>query len=435
MMKIRTYMLLVAGAALAAGALVGCSNEADAKAGAAQGRSAQAAVPVTLGRSIVRPLQRTVEVVGTLYGDEETTISAKVPGRVSAVMKDVGDRCGEGQPLAQIAPVDYELARTQTEMAMQETLAKLGLTEFPEGEFDPTNVPTVERARLQLANAEAKFRRGEQLYKQTPPLISEQDFADLQTAQQVARSDYDVTMLTARSLLAEARTRRSELDQASQRLADTTIRAPGTAPTTQPAAGGGRFAVSARLVSPGEYVSAGDAMFRLVADDPIKLRASVPERFVSRLRIGQKARITVDSYAKEFTGTIARINPQIDPASRTFQIEVVVPNKDGLLRPGSFARASVLTHVDEQVTFAPAGAVVSFAGVTKLFTVEDGKAVEARVRTGVTDGEWIEIVDGFEGANDVVVSGAARLANGTPVELRSAATTARTTQPAAPAAG
>ena len=83
-----------------------------------------------------------------------------------------------------------------------------------------------------------------------------------------------------------------------------------------------------------------------------------------------------------------------------------------------------MTHTGEQVTFAPQNAVVSFAGVSKLFTVKDGKAVEALVRTGVTDGELVEIVEGFKGAGEVVVSGAARLATGTPVEVRAA------TQPA-----
>src|SRR5688572_19273061 len=292
--RLRMFAALLLAAPLAAG----CSEEADAKTGEGgqQQRANQPAVPVTLAPTVVKPLQRTVDVVGTLYGDEETTISAKVPGRVTEVMKDVGDRCGDGEPLAQIDRIDYELARTQAEMAVRETLAKLGLTEIPQGEFDPTKVPTVERARLQLANAEAKFRRGEQLFRQTPPLISEQDFADLQTAQQVAKSDHDVALLTARSLLAEAGTRRSELDLASQRLADTTVRAPGNPAATQPSgeAPAGRFAVSERLVSPGEYVSAGAAMFRLVADNPIKLRASVPERFVSRLAVGQQARISVE---------------------------------------------------------------------------------------------------------------------------------------------
>ncbi|HEV2296685.1 MAG TPA: efflux RND transporter periplasmic adaptor subunit [Tepidisphaeraceae bacterium] len=412
--------------ALALAGVAGCSDETEARpggAGGAGGGQQREPIPVTLAPVVTRPVQRSVNVVGTLYGDEEATISAKVPGRITTILKDVGDRCGPGEPLAQIEKMDYELARAQHRMAVQESLAKLGLSEFPAGEFDPANVPLVERAKLQAHNAQAKFRRGEQLFKEPTPLISEQDFADLKTAYDVARSDYDVQLLTARSILAEAATRRSELDLAEQRLADTTVRAPAADETESSAvdaatthAAAGRYAVAQRFVSVGEYVREGTPMFRLVASDPIKFRAKVPERFVSQVRVGQKARVTVEAYADVFEGVVARINPAVDLASRTFEVEVIVPNSDGRLQPGAFARGSILTITDENVVFVPKQAVVTFAGVSKVFTVADGKAVDHTVRpTDVEIDAHVEIAQGLDPGGEVVVEGAARLAGGAPV--------------------
>ena len=106
------------------------------------------------------------------YDNRDTGRSTKVPGRITQISKDVGDRSEAGEMLAQIEKTDYELARTQKQMAVQSALAKLGLTEMPGTKFDLNKVPTVERARLQSANAEAKFNRGKQLFEQKPPLIS-----------------------------------------------------------------------------------------------------------------------------------------------------------------------------------------------------------------------------------------------------------------------
>src|SRR5262249_50274748 len=103
-------------------------------------------VVVSLGPVVKVPTERPVAVVGTIYGNEETTVSAKVAGRVRETFKDMGDRCAPGERLAQIDPTDYELERVKQEMAVRETLAKLGLTSEPDPSFDPNELPTVKRA-------------------------------------------------------------------------------------------------------------------------------------------------------------------------------------------------------------------------------------------------------------------------------------------------
>lgn len=442
---------LILGALLLPVFVAGCREEAGARAP----REAQE-VAVTLSSSRIGPVQRQVEVVGSLYGDEEATVSAKVPGRVTRIFRDVGDRAAAGEPLAQIEETDYKLAAAQKRLAVQASLAKLGLSEIPPADFDLTQVPTVQRARLQSENAKAKYERGRKLHEQKPPLISDQDFADLETAYEVAGSNYDVELLTAQSLVADARALQSELEQALQQVSDTMIRAPGRAPETprsaavasagedSPAvavAGGAgqredakqpgpttrpektiRYAVASRLTSIGEYVREGTPLFRLVADDPIKFRAQVAERFLGQVKVGQAVRVKVEAYAEPFDGVVSRISPQVDLASRAFQVEMLLPNAEGKLQPGSFAKGAILTRVDPEVTLVPSEALVTFAGVTKVFTVDDQrKAVEKKVELGQSVGDAVEIVSGLEGVMPLVTQGRTKLAPGTPVVTSSTA--------------
>ena len=368
-----------------------------------------AATEVGVAPVVVRPVERTITVTGTLYGEEETAISTKLSGRVERIMADVGDRLMPAAPLAQLERRDYELALTERRAAVQAALARIGLTELPSEAFDPSQVPTVIRARAEAANAEAKYNRARQLFEQSPPLISEQDFSDIRTSQEVASSSADVELLTAGAVLAEARTREAEAAAAAQRLADTTIRVPGMEGEESPV-----YEVAERLVSEGEYLPEGRMVYRLVASGVIKFRADVPERFVGQVQTGQEAAVWVEAYAEPVTGTVARVSPRIDPQNRMFRVEIHIPNSDGRLKPGGFAQGQIVTRIEDGVTFVPEAAVVTFAGVQKVYSISDGKAVEHRVQTGVREDGMVEIVGGLA-AEEVVVRGAAGLSGGVPV--------------------
>src|SRR5688572_27529875 len=202
--------------------LAACDRQGEA----ARKPSAPPPVPVVLRPAMVQEVQRAIEVVGTLWADEDVIISNKINGKVIGIYKDVGDRAEPGEPLAQLLRNDYELDRNQKLSALQEVLTKLGLKEVPGTDFDPSMLPTVRRAKFQADNAEAKYNRGKQLHDNNPPLISDQDFANLKTDWDVAKTAYDVEVLAARGLVSEARTRQAELAIAEQALRDTTITVP-----------------------------------------------------------------------------------------------------------------------------------------------------------------------------------------------------------------
>lgn len=390
-------------------------------------------VLVALAPATTSPVQRGIDVVGTLWADEDATIATKAGGKVAAVYKDIGDRVRSGEPVLQIVPTDYVLAKREKELAVEESLGKLGLTTMPAGNFDAANVPTVRRAKLQAENAAARFARGKKLFEQQPPRISEQDYEDLKTAWEVAQSNHDVELLTAKSTLNEAKTRKAELDIASQRLTDTTVRAPaadsgsraeammgGIAGAEQQEAKAREYFVAAKLISVGEFSREGNAVFRLVDDSTVKLRAAVPERYAIDVRNGREAKVTIEASPDVFAGRVTRINPQVDPANRTFDVEITIPNEKRLLKPGAFAKARILTRLDPAVVFVPQEAIVSFAGVNKVFTIDTQKrAQEVIVTLGDRGDAGVEVKNGLTGKESVVVAGNSKLATGVKVEVKS----------------
>jgi RND family efflux transporter MFP subunit len=198
--------------------------------------------------------------------------------------------------------------------------------------------------------------------------------------------------------------------------------------------GGGEveFAVSGRSVSEGEIVRTmpfgeQQSMYRLVIDQPLKLKATVPERHRGEIKVGQDAELEVEAYpGRKFAGKVSRVNPSVDRASRTFQAEVLVPNEDRLLSPGSFVKVAVLTQVDSAASTVPEEAVIDFAGVTKVFTGAVGRAREVKVRvreamqvgTGSDVRTWVEVEGELPSGSLVVTSGQSKLADGTPVRVR-----------------
>lgn len=374
------------------------------------------AIPVRVASVSQGNVDQNVEVVGTLYGEEEAFISAKVGGRVLDIQADLGDRIASDAVLAQIDKTDYQFTLEQRQLALRESLAKLGLTEVPPKEFDVTQVATVQRASVQTENAKARLDRARQLYNQQPPLMSEQEFADIETQFRVYQQDYDVAVLDARSTLASAASLDAAVRIAQQQLDDTTVRAP------RPANRDATWAVAERRVSIGELVQTGTTMYRVISDDIVKLRASVPELFASQIKQGQRVRLRVESSSAIAEGVVSRVSPAVDVSSRTFTIEATFDNAKQLLRPGSFARATVKVGERSDVTFIPTAGLYSFAGLDKVFTIKDGKAVEHRVVVVERTNDHVVIEGNLDGATEVVVSGLGRLANSVAVTLAPATT-------------
>lgn len=412
------------GAALVSLALLaGCSGHGSAADAAAQQAAADAPAPVsvTVGRVELRAVQRLVPTVGTLKAFEEVVVTPQVEGRVERIFHDVGDRVAPGTLLLAIDPTDFELAVSEARRALDLELARLGVEAVPAEGFDVSELPGVRRARLLYENVSRRKERIATLWNKR--VTSEEEWDQAQTDYDVAQATLRQAVLEAEAIVAAARQRQAVLETALKRLSDTQIVAP---PLTGDASEPAQYVVSERLVSEGEMVRAfpSTAVMHLVIDHPLKLTAPVPERYLGEVRVGQTVKLRVDAYGDElFDGTVSRVSPTVNPANHTFLIEALIDNRARRLKAGGFAKVGIFTRVDEQARTVPLEALVTFAGVTKLFVVDGDEVQAVEIVPGVRGEGWVEVTgtlesDALAPGVLVVLSGQSKLADGTPIRVR-----------------
>ena len=345
--------------------------------------------PVKMARVVEMPMGRSVTVTGTLAAYDQATLSAKVPGRLRTISVDLGSVVRRGQMIAQVEAQDYQLRVQQAEAALQQARARLGLP--PEGaddRVDPEQTGTVRQARAVLNEAQTNRERASTLVKQGIIARAEMDSADAAYKVAVARHQDAIEEVRNRqALLAQ---RRSELALARQQLADTSIYASFDG------------VVQEKRASVGEYLAAGAPIVNVVRMNPLRLRAEVPERESSSIRTGQQARVRIEGDANAYLGRIVRLSPTISEQNRILVVEAEI-NNDGRLRPGAFVTADIVTDDSGMAVTVPSSAIITFAGIEKVITVKDNKAVEKPVTTGRRAADWTEVVAGVNVGDAVIV--------------------------------
>jgi RND family efflux transporter MFP subunit len=358
---------------------------------------AQEPRPVKTARVAEMPMERTVTVTGTLAAFDQTSVSAKVPGRVQTIMVDLGTVVRKGQVIAQLEQQDYRLRLQQAEAGLAQARARVGLS--PDGrdqQVVPEQTGAVRQAQAVLDEAKLKLDRANALFKQGVIARAQVDTAVAE--HKVATSRYQDAVEEIRNRQALVMQRRTELEIARQQLADTSVYAPFDG------------VIEEKRTSVGEYLASGAPVVTLVRMDPLRLRVEVPERESKSVHQGQQVRVTVEGDANAYEGTIARISPSITAQNRVLIVEAEVRN-NGQLRPGSFARADIVTDSSGLAVAVPSSAVVTFAGIEKVITIQDGKAVEKPITTARRAGDWVEIAAGVN-IGDVVVINPGNLQSG-----------------------
>ena len=344
---------------------------------------------VKTARVVEMPMGRSVTVSGTLAAYDQATLSAKVPGRLQTISVDLGSVVRRGQMIAQIERQDYQLRVQQAEAALQQARARLGLP--PEGKddrVDPEQTGTVRQARAVLNEAQTSRERAATLVKQG--IIARAEFDAADAAHKVALARYQDAIEEVRNRQALLAQRRSELALARQQLADTSIHASFEG------------VVQEKRASVGEYLAAGAPIVNVVRMNPLRLRAEVPEREAGSIRTGQQARVQVEGDANAYLGRIVRLSPTISEQNRILIVEAEISN-NGTLRPGAFVSADIVTDDSSMAVTVPTSAIVTFAGIEKVITVKDNKAVEKPITTGRRAADWTEVVAGLNVGDMVVV--------------------------------
>ncbi len=338
---------------------------------------------------VSRVVHRDVESVGSLFAFEEVTVGSEVEGRVDVVYVDVGDKVATGRPLVKIVPVELSLALDQERAALQQIQARLAP---PQGGDlkDPGEAAEVRRAQADRTDAEQKYERARELL--SGGLIARGTFDEAEARFKAARAAYDMAVQNVQNLRAQVAQRSASVALADKKLRDTVIRAP--------------FAgqVKERMVSPGQYVKVQTPVMAIVDTDPLRVRLKAPEKMAAWIAVGLPVKVQVEAYPdRTFVGRLSRINPSVDPQTRSFEVEALLDNKDGLLKPGFFARASIASNHVDKALLVPQDALRYLYGVYKVYTVEQRALRETEVKLGARNGEEVEVVAGLSDGARVAV--------------------------------
>ena len=337
-----------------------------------------------------RRVQRTVESVGSLFPFEEVTVGAEVEGRVAQVFVDVGDPVTGGRPLVQIIPVEQGLSLEQEKAALEQIQARLTAPGGSHTIADPKEAAEVQRADADRTDAEQKYQRAKELFGQG--LISRGTFDEAEAHYNAARAGYDMAVQNVLTLRAQAVQRRASVALADKKLRDTVIRAPFA----------GR--VKERMVAPGQYVKVQTPVMVIVDTQRLRARLKVPEKVAAWVAVGQPVKVQVEAYpGRSFEGKVSRMNPSVDPQTRSFDVEALLDNADGALKPGFFARASIVSSRVDQALVVPEDALRYLYGVYKVYTVEQSALRETEVKIGAREGEEVEVVSGVKDGDRVAV--------------------------------
>lgn len=348
----RAKMVWVLGAALT----LAC-GERETSPVAAPGRLEPSSVAVRTAHIARGDVSQRISVPGTLVALRESHIGTEVAGPIEAVFVREGDHVEQGAPLFRIDPEPYQAALRQ---------ARAGL-----------DLARAERRQTEADLARARGLRGKEIIAQ----------------QQVERLETQLAVARAREAQAAERLHMAELD-----VRRTTVRAPYAG------------SVVKRLADEGTTALRQPQTIVVVLQESHELegRATIPEAHLSAVQVGDRATVSVEGYPRAVETRIAAVGDAVDPATRTYQVTMRVPNADRALKAGVFAEVTIHAAPREDVLLVPREAIRTEEGRTRVLAVRDGRAVAVPVALGVVTSDSAEVLSGVEAGERVIVGEEAR---------------------------
>ena len=309
---------------------------------------------------------QTIALPGSLQGAQQAPLAARSAGYVKRWTKDIGSHVGKGELLAVIESPEIDQQLSQAEATRGQTAASLAL-------------------------AKSTVERWEALRKKD--VVSQQELDE------------------RRSGLAQATANLAAADANVQRLRQLQ----GFTRVTAPFDG----VITKRNVDVGDLIdSSGKTLFVLTQMDPLRVYVNVPQSYAQLVRPGQKVVVTQSELrGQSFAGEVARTSASIDPATRTMQVEIALPNKNGILLPGAYVQVE-LPIAGQRTVVVPTNVLLFRGEGTRVATVDAANRVHLKpVTLGRNLGEAIEVIDGIAAGDRLVVNPSDSLGEGDPVAV------------------
>ena len=293
-----------------------------------------------------------ISVPGTLAALRQSRIGAEVGGRIEAVFVREGDRVEAGAPLFRVDPEPYQLALRQ---------ARAG-----------RDLARAERQQIELDLGRARDLRGRQIVAQ----------------QHVERIETQLAVARAQEAQATERVRMAELE-----VRRTTVRAPFAG------------SVAKRLADEGTTALRQPQTIVILLQETHELdgRATIPEAYMSAVRVGDRAVVSLTGVRTEIETEISAVSDVVDAATRTYEVRMRVPNPDYALKAGVFAEVTIHPVPRTGVLLVPREAIRTEEGRTRVLVFRDGLAVAVAVELGVVAPDAAEVLSGLEAGERVIV--------------------------------
>jgi RND family efflux transporter MFP subunit len=324
-----------------------------------------------------------VTVVGNLIGMATVQVVPKVSGRLESIGVRLADPVTRGQRIAKIEDLEIQQQVKQSQASFEVAAA------------------TIRQREADLTFAKTSLDRTRSLYDRQ--LQPKQSLDDAEARYQAAQAQLDL----ARAQYQQAKAR---LDELQITLANTEIRSPVTG------------FVGKRFLDPGAYASQNSPVVSVVDISTVRLVVNLVEKDVKLVIPGTPGEVQVDAFPDElFQGRVSRVAPVFDPATRTAEMEIEVPNPGMRLKPGMYARVRLRVAERADVLTVPINALVEVEGRKGVFVPVENIAQFLPVETGLQDQNRVEILKGIEENATVISTGAAGLRDGDKIVLASEA--------------
>ena len=344
--------------------VMGCGSDSQTEEG-----ESKLPVPVELLNIERGNIQETFSYTGSIKAWKELDVVPDVGGKIARIYVDIGDRVEKGEILAELDKETFELRLNQAEAA-------------------------VAVANSSLKDAEKNYERAADLQKKGS--MAMQQFEKIQLAYEAAK---------AQNLQAEA-----ALALAEWQMDVSVMRAPFRGVIT------GRYLNEGDMINPQMPGVAG--VVSLMDLSKVKIRIGVSELEVTMIQKNQSVLVSLDVYPdRKFHGSVYAVNAAANPLTRTFEVQVAIPNQENLLKGGMFARVDVVTQEKVGVILIPYDAVLGTQSDKYVFIVEDNKAVQRPITQGIIQNDRVEVLIGLNAEERLVISGQQMLQNGSEVRI------------------
>jgi RND family efflux transporter MFP subunit len=330
---------------------------------------------------------RSLTLPGNLVANQQALIGARATGYVARWRVDIGDRVHAGEVLAEIDTPDLDQQLEQARAALQQKQA------------------AVEQAMANLDYARVTATRQDALLAES--LVSKQ-------ANDQANAQLKIEQANLHAAQADVAAAQANVRQLLQLVSFGRVVAPFDGRITQRNIDVGSLVTAGGASGP----SGGQSLFRIEAIDPIRVYIQVPQAFALSVKDGEAASISIRQLpGRAFEGRVTRNAGALDPASRTLNTEIDVPNPTGELLGGMFAEVTIAVAVSHRIVSVPSSAVITDARGVHVATVDTAGHVHlVAVQRGRDGGREIELVDGLNGGEKVMVNPGGDVADGMLVE-------------------